>query len=268
LDLSLIIGIAVGFAGILIGFGLEGGSFRSLLLLSPGIIVLGGTAGTVIASFSFKDIAQAVKSLARSFRVQPLNNASTIINNISNLSEAYKRDGARGLDTAVNGSEFQADEYLMLKAGIILIQESKTTEEIQYILESDIRAFTLQRQMEIGVFEAAAGFAPTMGITGTVMGLVLVLSAGFSNVEKLTSSVATAFIATLYGIGFANVVFMPMANKLKNVLKRQRIHKEMILDGVCMISTGEMPRNVQNKLALYYQAFPDGKKKYKEGVEN
>jgi chemotaxis protein MotA len=267
-DISLFLGIIVGFFCVLCGFRLEGGSFKALFLFSPALIVIGGTVGTIISSFSFKDIIQAFKSLFKSFKAKPLDNASVIIEKISELSEAYKRGGTRGLEEAINNAEFDGDEYLMLKAGIILIQESRTTEEIQYILESDIRAFTLQRQIEISVFEGAGGFSPTLGIIGTVMALVVVLAAGFSNVEKLTESIATAFIATLYGIALANLAYLPMANRLKTILKRQRIHKEMILDGVCMISKGEMPRNVQNKLALYYQAFPDGRKKYKEGVEN
>jgi chemotaxis protein MotA len=267
-DLSLFIGIVAGFVAILFGFILEEGHVIEILKPSPALIVIGGTIGTIIGSFSFKDIWQALKSLGRCLTAKPLQDASTIIKKIASLSETYKREGARGLEEAVSKAEFQSDEDLMLKAGIILIQEGKSTEEIQYILESDIRAFTLQRQIEISVFEAAGGFSPTMGIIGTVMALVVVLANFGGDTSGLMGSVATAFIATLYGIALANLVYLPMANRLKSTLKRQRIHKEMIVDGVCMISTGEMPRNVQNKLALYYQAFPDGSKSYKAGVEN
>ena len=106
--------------------------------------------------------------------------------------------------------------------------------------------------MEIAVFESAGGFAPTMGVIGTVMGLVTVL-ADMSDAAELAASIATAFVATLYGVGVANIVFMRIATKLKSDLKRQKIQKELIVDGICLIAKGESPRNIENKLLLYCQ---------------
>jgi chemotaxis protein MotA len=106
-----------------------------------------------------------------------------------------------------------------------------------------------------------------MGVIGTVMGLVQVL-ANMSNAEELAASIATAFVATLYGVAFANLIYMPIVNKLKGNLKRQKMQKEIIVDGICMMVKGEAARNIENKLALYYQAYPNGDKKYKQGIEN
>ncbi|WP_243157974.1 MotA/TolQ/ExbB proton channel family protein [Aminipila terrae] len=150
---------------------------------------------------------------------------------------------------------------------MILILERKSIEEIQYILDADIRAYVAQKQVEINVFESAGGFSPTLGIIGTVLGLIQVLS-NFSSPEELTSSIAVAFVATLYGVSFANLIYFPMANKIKVYLKRQRILKEMILDGVCMIAKGALSRSVKNELSLYYNAFPDGNEKYIENIES
>jgi chemotaxis protein MotA len=183
------------------------------------------------------------------------------------ISERCRKSGLLSIEEELKKPEFSQEEYLFFKEGLILILEGRTEEEIQYVLESDINAFTLKKQLEIAVFESAGGYAPTMGVLGTVMGLVTVL-ADMSDAKSLAASIATAFVATLYGVGIANIVFLPIATKLKSDLKRQTIQKEMITDGICMIAKGEATRNIENKLSLYYQAFPGGDKKYREGIDN
>lgn len=170
------------------------------------------------------------------------------------------------LEEEMKKPELSGDEFLFLKAGLILIIEGRPQEEIQYVMESDIRSYTLQKQIEISVFESAAGYSPTLGVLGTVMGLIQVLS-NMSNAEELAAAIAVAFVATLYGVAFANVLYMPMASRLKTILKRQKIQKEMTVDGICMIAEGLSTRTIENRLSLYYQAFPDGAKKYREGIE-
>lgn len=267
MDFMLLIGIFVGFGGLIAGFLIEKGSLLSLLLPSPFIIILGGTAGAVLASFSISDITKAFKALAFSFSSKSKGDPTDIITKISNLAQVCRKEGLLKLETFLKNDELKGDEYLLLKEGIILVMDGRAEEEIQYVLDNDIRAFTLQKQLEISVFESAAGFSPTMGVIGTVMGLINVL-ANMSNAEELAASIATAFVATLYGVAFANLIYMPIVNKLKGNLKRQKMCKEMIVDGVCMMVKGEAARNIENKLALYYQAFPNGTKKYKAGIEN
>lgn len=267
MDVSLIIGIGFALVSLLTGFLLEGGKLLSLLLLSPIIIVLGGTIGAVIASFSFGDIQQAFKTLKRTFNPKANGDPEEIIQTIARLSDICRRDGLNSIEESLKDPELSGDQYLLLKEGMILILERKSIEEIQYILDADIRAYVAQKQVEINVFESAGGFSPTLGIIGTVLGLIQVLS-NFSSPEELTSSIAVAFVATLYGVSFANLIYFPMANKIKVYLKRQRILKEMILDGVCMIAKGALSRSVKNELSLYYNAFPDGNEKYIENIES
>lgn len=271
MDISAIIGIVLSFGALVMGFTLEGGSIKALMLVSPFVIVIGGTIGVIIASFGFKDISKAFKALLGSFSNKSTGNPKELIEKITELATLCRKNGLMSLDDAVKDPFFSREEYLLLKEGLILITVQKSIDQIQYVMESDIHAYTVQKQMEISVFEAAGGFAPTMGIIGTVLGLVQVLSGMSSNMSDtghLMSGIATAFVATLYGVAFANVIFLPFANKLKGILKRQKILKEMMVDGVCMIANGEVSRNIQNKLSLYYQAFHGNIKEYRSGIEN
>lgn len=266
MQFNLVLGILLAVAALIFGYSLDGGSVHSLLLVSPIIIVFGGTLFAVLASFPPKDIFNAIKSVLGSFSKKSSANPGKIIETISSLSEQCRKNGLLSLETKMKNSDLQGDEFLFLKEGILLLIEGRPEEEIQYIMEADIRSYTLQKQIEISVFETAAGFSPTMGVIGTVMGLVQVLS-NMSNAEELAASIATAFVATLYGVVFANLVYLPMANTLKAILKRQKVQKEMTVDGICMISNGVATRSINNRLSLYYQAFPDGKKKYRDGIE-
>ena len=266
MQFTLALGIILAFAALILGYSIEGGSIFSLFLVSPIIIVFGGTVFAVVASFSLKDILNALKSVASSFSKKSVANPSKIIETMSVLSEQCRKNGLLSLESQMKDSGLQGDEFLFLKEGILLIIEGRPEEEIQYIMEADIRSYTLQKQIEISIFETAAGFSPTMGVIGTVMGLVQVLS-NMSNAEELAASIATAFVATLYGVVFANLIYLPIANTLKSIMKRQKVQKEMTVDGICMISKGVATRSISNRLSLYYQAFPDGKKSYRDGIE-
>lgn len=269
MDFSLIIGVVIGMFCILLGFTMEGGSLHSLIAhLSPLIIVMGGTIGAVMASFSLADISKAMKALKYTFSKKSKGDPNMVIEKISKISEMCRREGLLKIEEALKDPDINKDDYLFLKEGLLLVLEGRGEEEIAYVLESDIRAFSLQKQLEIGVFEAAGGYSPTMGVVGTVMALIVTLAHMSDDTKALASAISTAFIATFYGVGLANVIYLPIASKLKSDLKRQKLQKEMILDGICMIAKGEASRNIENKLSLYWQAFPGGTKKYKEGIEN
>jgi chemotaxis protein MotA len=268
MDFSLIIGIIIGAAALLTGYSLEHGVISSLFLLSPFIIVCGGTVGAVVASFSLNDIAMAMRAMFKSFKHPHSASMEKMISKISMIANRYRADGVTCLEDISRDPELNQEEYLLLKEGLVLIQELKSPESIQYTLESDIRAYVQQKSIEVSVFEAAAGYSPTMGVIGTVMGLIMVLASGFDDPSKLAGSIGTAFIATLYGVFLANIVYLPIATKLKTQLKRKHIQKEMIVDGVCMIANGNTSRNIENELALYFQAFSDGGKRYKQGIDN
>lgn len=268
MELSLILGIIIGFAALITGFSMEGGSLFSLMLVSPFIIVAGGTVGATLGSFTFKDIVQALKAVGKSFKQPNANSTKRLIDRMLEISTRFTADGVVALDAVLSDPEFQKDELLLLKEGLVLIQDGKKEEDIQYVLESELHAYSQQRSVEAEVFEAAAGFSPTMGVIGTVMSLVVVLSNGFGDSAELAEKISTAFIATLYGVGLANVIYLPIAHKLKLLMKKSIIEREIIIDGVCMISKGKAARSMENELAMYYQAFADGKKHFKAGIDN
>lgn len=267
MDISTILGLVIAFGALIFGYVLEDGSVSSLFLPSPFIIVFGGTMGAVILSYGFHDIVRALKSLFSSFLRKNDPDPETLIKKVSEMADLCRREGLLRLQTLLTDSLINNENYLLLKEGMVLTLDMKGQEEIQDALESDLQSYSAQKQREIEVFEGAGGFSPTLGIIGTVMGLVQVLS-NLSDAEHLTAAIAVAFIATLYGVVFANLIYLPCANRLKGVLKRQQIFRSMMIDGICMIASGKSSRDIENKLSLYYHAFPGGEKKYRDGINN
>ncbi|WP_444659694.1 motility protein A [Caproiciproducens sp. R2] len=266
MDISVVLGVVISFGALILGYTLEHGVLSSLFLLSPFVIVFGGTMGAVVLSYKLTDILSAFKSLVGTFSNKSSGDPTKVIEKITFMADACRQGGILKLQELINDSELDSNEFLVLKSGMVLALDMKSDEEIQYALESNIRAYTTQKQLEISVFTSAAGFSPTMGVIGTVMGLIQVLS-NMTDAASLTASIGVAFIATLYGVVMANLVYMPFASRLKGVLKRQQILREMMTEGICMIARGESSRSIENKLSVYYQLFPHGDKKYKEGIE-
>ncbi len=267
MDISTIIGLVVAFGSLIAGYLIEKGVLSSLFLISPFIIVFGGTMGAVILSYGFHDLIGAVKALVRSFFTKNAPKPEQLIQKVSEMAELCRREGLLKLQTMLTDADLNNDNYLLLKEGMILTLDMKPAEEIEAALESDMQTYTMQKQLEIEVFQGAGGFSPTLGIIGTVMGLVQVLS-NMSDAEHLTAAIAVAFIATLYGVVFANLIYLPAANRLKTTLKRQKVFREMMVQGILLIASGKSSRDVENQLALYYHAFRGGEKKYKDGINN
>lgn len=268
MEISLILGIVLGFAAMLTGFMIEGGKIASLFFISPFIIVVGGTVAATIASCTLKDMLQAFKSVGKTFRQPTSSSTKKLIDKIIEFSSRFRKEGIVALDEMVKDPDLQKEDMLLLKEGLILLQDGKTEEDIQYVLESEYHAFSQQKSIEVGVFEAAAGYSPTMGVIGTVMSLVVVLSDGFGDSAELAAKISTAFIATLYGVSLANIVYLPIASKLKLNTKKSLIQKEIMIDGIKMMAKGVSERAMENELAMYYQAFPDGFKHFKAGIDN
>ncbi|HEX2985609.1 MAG TPA: MotA/TolQ/ExbB proton channel family protein [Caproiciproducens sp.] len=267
MDISTFVGTIIAFACVIAGFLMEKGTLGSLVQVSAFLIVFGGTWGAVIASFGFHDLIGAFKSLLNSFFNKNNPQPEKLIQKIAEMADACRKEGLLKLQTMLNDSDINSDIYLPLKEGMILTLDMKPAEEIASAMESDLQTFTLQKQMEIEIFQGAGGFSPTLGIIGTVMGLVQVLG-NMTDAAELTKSISSAFIATLYGICFANLLYFPAANRLKACLKRQKVFREMMVEGVCLIASGKSARDVENQLSLYYHAFPGGEKKYKDGINN
>ena len=244
MDLSTIIGIIAGFGSLLIGFILEGGSPASLGGLSAAIIVFGGTAGAVITSFPLSELRKFPQWIKTAFTIQTFGTAEAY-ETLVRFAEKARREGLLSLEQEL---ETVTDRFT--RSGMQLVIDGTDPEITREILESNIAVLEKRHKVGIAVFEAAGGFGPTLGIIGTVMGLVMVLG-NLSDAEALSHSIAAAFIATLYGVASANLLWLPIASKLKMKDRAEVSAMEMILDGILSIQAGENPSILREKLKTH-----------------
>jgi chemotaxis protein MotA len=244
-----IIGLIVGFGMLILGFILEGGNIMALFLLSPAMIVFGGTLGAVMVSFSLSDVAKIPKSL-RDACSTPKMTLMDSLNSILDIAAHVRKDGILSVEKIVSDTEASKDFDPLLKQGANLLLLGLDRPALREILDSELYVFEQVKNREISLFEAAGGYSPTMGILGTVMGLIQVLS-NMSEADELARHIAVAFIATLYGVAFANLIYLPVANKLKLRLSALRIEKELIIDGLLAINELESPTVIREKLMPY-----------------
>jgi chemotaxis protein MotA len=246
-----IIGLIVGFGALLMGFTMEKGNIGSLLLTSPIVIVLGGTIGALMISFSIKDVVAIPKLIKEAMSEPPVNLQKTL-DEVVELASTVKKQGLLSLEKVIKDPEFQKTHDPLLARGLSLLIDGLDKNLFKDVLESELYFFDQKKKGEIAVFEAAGGFSPTMGIIGTVLGLIQVLS-NMGSPEELAAAIAVAFIATLYGVCFANLIYLPIANKLKLRLKIMSVEKQMIIEGILSINDCESPIVIKEKLRPFVE---------------
>jgi chemotaxis protein MotA len=241
-DTSTFIGLLIGVGGLLVGFILDGGNIFALIGIPALIIIVSGTVGALTISSSLKEVLRIPRLIGQSMK-RVSGPSPQLAQQLLEFAEKARRDGILSLEDTVEDLE---DETL--RKGLRLVVDGTESEILVEVLESDL-AIIEQRMMEdAGLFETAGGFSPTMGIIGTVMGLVLVLGRLGADMNELGRSIATAFIATLYGIGLANLFWLPLGNKLKGQVKKFRLEKQLVIVGVRSIQQGESPALVREKI--------------------
>ncbi|MGE5328597.1 MAG: flagellar motor protein [Deltaproteobacteria bacterium] len=263
MDFSTIIGLVIGFGMILAAFVMEGGNVAGLLQITAAMIVFGGTIGAVMISFPLDNIKRALK-IAKIIFVQKDYNEIDIINQLADLSEKARKDGLLSLE-----QDTQSNPNPLIRKGLSLVVDGIETEVIKDILVRETYLHEHEFHSSATIFEAAGGYSPTMGIVGTVMGLISVLS-NLSNPNELGAKIALAFIATLFGVGFANLAWLPFATKIKVKGKKEKMINDLIIEGLLSIQAGENPRIIKEKLNLSLLEQMSGKKpsevKEDEGV--
>jgi chemotaxis protein MotA len=244
MDKLSLFGLLVAFSGIIGGSLLEGGSVTVLLQGASLLIVLGGTLGAVMVQNPFKIFAKGIR-MGRWAFAAPYISAQKIIYQLTSWNNLARRDGLLKL-------EDQIDELSdpFIRKGLQLLVDGTQPEKIRHVLEVDLRTYEQQHFQAARVWESAAGYAPTIGIMGAVLGLVQVMQT-LHEPSKLGAGIAIAFISTLYGVGLANLVFLPIAGKLKIIILQEVNVREMFIDGVMMIANGENSRYLENKLQGY-----------------
>ncbi len=244
MDLTTIIGILLAIGSILGGQALEGGHVSSLMQLTAGIIVVGGTIGAVMVAFPMKDFMRGVK-MGKAALTDKKSDLESLIVQMVELGGIARRDGVLALEAKLSTI---VDPYF--RKALQFLVDGVDANVARGALEAQIDADFEEGTVAAKVFESAGGFAPTVGILGAVLGLIHVME-NLSDPSKLGPGIAVAFVATVYGVGLANLVFLPMANKLKRKLGLEKERKTLIAEGVLSIQEGLNPRVLEEKLRAY-----------------
>ena len=238
------IGIACAFIALFVAATLEGTNPLAFINIPALILICGGTAGATMASTNFRAFMTAPKAAILSFKGSPVDSASAI-GQMVELSEKARRNGLLALEEDVAKID---DVYT--RKGLQLVVDGTDSDLVRMILESEVDGLAGRHQMVAGLFSTAGGFAPTVGIIGTVMGLIHVLE-NLSAPSTLGPSISGAFIATLYGVSSANLMLLPIGNKLKEMSATEVNHRMMILDAILSIQAGDNPRVLAEKLESF-----------------
>jgi chemotaxis protein MotA len=246
------IGIGVALGGIMTGAFMEGTNPVSLINIPALLIICGGTIGVTMASTTMGGFLTMPKLVVKAMKGDDHDPAKTIHGMVS-LAEKARRNGLLALEEDVSQIE---DAYT--RKGLQLVVDGTDSDLVRAILESEVDGMTHRHHHGALNFQSASGFAPTIGILGTVMGLVVVLS-HLNEPAKLGPHIAGAFLATLYGVGSANLILLPIANKLKAMSAEEANHRYMVLEAILSIQAGDNPRVLAEKLESFVPPSDRGK---------
>jgi len=244
IDKISIAGLTLSIVAILGGQVLEGGNVHSLLQVTAFFIVMGGTMGAVMLQTTLPTFIQGIRLVKWVFMPPPAD-PHKLIKDILSWSQISRRDGILGLEFPLDRLTEPFD-----RKGLQMVVDGFEPLKIREEMAIEISIYEEHQRQAAKVWEGAGGYAPTIGILGAVMGLIHVME-NLSEPSKLGSGIAVAFVATIYGVGMANLVFLPMANKLKTIIAEQVTIREMMIEGLCSIANGENPRNIETRLQGY-----------------
>lgn len=244
MDILSVLGVMIGFGALIGGNFLEGGTFGSLLNGPAALIVLGGTIGAAMLQTPKNSLKRALSIFGWVFSPPPTPYKAGI-KKIVNWAMTARKEGLLGLE---NLAEKEKDTFA--KKGLELLVDGSEPDSIRRSLESEL---DLKEQRDIDAvqfYESMGGYSPTIGIIGAVMGLIHVMQ-NLADPNQLGAGIAVAFVATIYGVAFANLFLLPVANKLKLSINEQSQYKELMIEGIIAIADGEGPRAIETKLRGY-----------------
>ena len=244
MDLATIIGLVMAFGCIIGGAVVEGVHITALIQPTAAMIVLGGTFGATFTCFPLAAIIGALKNIKIAF-LPPKVDHGQVVKDIINYATKARRNGLISLE-----QEAQSIHDPFIKKGISLVVDGIDPQKLRETLEADIMAYEDHFKHSVEFYEAAGGFAPTIGIIGAVLGLIHVM-ANLSDTSKLGAGIAVAFVATIYGLLVANVICLPIGSKLKIRMKEEVLRRVMVLEGLIAIQNGENPHFIEQKLMAF-----------------
>jgi chemotaxis protein MotA len=248
-DFATLGGLVLAAAGILGGLILEGGDIQDVSQITAALIVLGGTTGAVMISMPLAVLKGAVKR-AREVVLEQSAPRMQLVEELVRYATKARRDGIVSLE---RDAESASDPFL--RKALMLAVDGTDLQELRKMLELEIAQREAHSEAEAKVFEAAGGYAPTIGIIGAVMGLIQVMK-NLSDIDKVGHGIAVSFVATVYGVGLANILFLPMANKIKARAHDRMQTSEMMLEGIIGIVEGLNPKLIRSKLDAFTSHAP------------
>ena len=244
MDSISLIGVTLGLAAILIGQALEGGHISSLVQPTAFLIVIGGTLGAVMLQSPLRTFVDGVRMVRWVF-VPPAVSHEEIITQVTGWSQVARKEGLLVLE---NRAEALSDPFM--RKGLQLLVDGVDPGRLREVLEVEIGVWEAQLRQSARIWEGAGGYAPTIGILGAVMGLIHVME-NLTDPSRLGAGIAVAFVATIYGVGLANLIFLPIAKKLMSHISALANMREMFVDGIVGIANGDNPRIVEGRMRGY-----------------
>lgn len=244
MDVATVIGLILAWGALFVSLGMEGGSLADLFNLPALVLVVVGTIGATTIGSSMKTLT-SIPSIIKTAFVSNNLNQTEVIDLMVGFAKIARREGVLALEEAASKINNR-----FLQKGIELVVDGTPSVMVREILETEIVAMQDRHKMGESLFTTLGGFSPTLGIIGTVMGLISML-AKLNEPGKMGHAIAAAFVATLYGVAFANLIYLPIAGKLKSKTSDEVLAYEMIIEGVMSIQSGDNPRIVETRMMAY-----------------
>ncbi|HVX66674.1 MAG TPA: flagellar motor protein [Bryobacteraceae bacterium] len=247
IDLATIAGLLIAVGGIVSGMILEGGNIKELLQPTAALIVFGGTLGAVLVTTPLGVLGRAASSLASVF-FERSHSADHVIERIIDFATKARKNGIVSLE---QDADSVSDPFL--RKALNLAVDGTDLQEIRKMMELDMSLEEQRSEMTAKVFDSAGGYSPTIGIIGAVLGLIQVMK-HLENINEVGRGIAVAFVATIYGVGAANILFLPAGSKIRARSQSSVQMKELMLEGVAGIVEGLNPKLIRTKLEAYGEA--------------
>jgi chemotaxis protein MotA len=257
MDKATLSGLTLALGGIFLGLVIEGGSLGQVLQPTAALIVFGGTLGAILIQYPMPVVIGGFKRLAQVF-VEPAQNGQATIAVLVRYANQARREGLVSLE-----KEAQRLDDAFLRRALILAVDGTESQELRKIMELELDNKEEQDEKTAQVFESAGGFSPTIGIIGAVLGLIQVMQ-HLDKIDEVGRGIAVAFVATIYGVGAANLFFLPAAGKLRIRIRGEHILREMTLEGVLSILEGMHPLILEAKLQSF---FPETERPKADAME-
>lgn len=238
-----IIFIIVSIGAVLLGYTVDGGKVTGLVHLAPAIIIFGGTFGAVCTSFPLSDLKKVGAVLKVAFS-KPKGDTPQLVTYFKQIAFKTRKEGLLSIEEMISGDD--VDPFV--KKGLQMVVDGIEPQTVRETLELSADLIEERHKVGIGIFEAAGGFAPTIGVIGTVSSLVVVLGNLSGDTSALGEAISSAFIATFYGIASANLFYLPMGSKLKRYNEMEMQEKNLIIEAIICIQEGVNPNTLEEKL--------------------